>query len=155
MSTIEFQNLVKQYKDVTAVNDLSAKALPGRITGFLGPNGAGKSTLISRISAARPKIADYPFTTLTPNLGVVTLDPDRSFVVANFLQNELTGDPEGAVGHVAPVAAFDAKAGRVLVLDTDRDYYEPYWVSEAAFIRSMNTVDKASGKTRGLLWIHR
>ena len=46
MSTIEFQNLVKKYKDVTAVNDLSAQALPGRITGFLGPNGAGKSTAL-------------------------------------------------------------------------------------------------------------
>ena len=80
---------------------------------------------------------------------------DRSFIIMNYLQNVLTGDPEGAVGHVAPVAAFDAKAGRVLVLDPDRDYYEPYWVSETAFIRSMNTVDKASGKTRGLLWIHR
>lgn len=76
----------------------------------------------------------------------------EDIILINFDQKILTGDPEG-VGHISPIGAYDAQTQRVLVMDTDREWYEPYWVSWEKAFEAMSTQDSASSKTRGYIWI--
>lgn len=74
---------------------------------------------------------------------------DRHIILINFIQGVLTGDAD--IGHFSPIAAYDSKNKKALIFDTDRKYYEPYWVSEEALLKSIETYDKSIDKYRGFI----
>jgi hypothetical protein len=77
------------------------------------------------------------------------------FILIDFIQSVFTGDPEGNVGHIAPIAAYDAERQRVLVLDPDRRWYEPYWVADRTLLEGMATTDdQAPGKGARRGYVH-
>jgi hypothetical protein len=75
----------------------------------------------------------------------------NDFILINFNQKIYTGDAE--VGHIAPIGAYDSKNHKVLVLDPDRKWYEPYWVSEETLLMGMATKDSSTSRNRGYVWI--
>jgi len=145
--------------------------------GLLGMPNAGKSTFIRAVSAARPKVADYPFTTLSPSLGVVRVDHNRSFVVAD-IPGLIEGAAEGAglghqflrhlsrtrlLLHLVDLAPFDAGVDPVAearaIVSELRKYDEqlfrkPRWLvlNKADLLAPEESAERARGFLRDFGW---
>ncbi len=135
--------------------------------GLLGMPNAGKSTLIRAVSAARPKVADYPFTTLAPNLGVVRVDERRSFVMAD-IPGLIEGAAEGAglghqflrhlqrtkiLLHLVDIAPFDAAtdpAKEVKAIAAELKKYDPGLMKKPRWLvmNKADLLDPAEAKKR-------
>jgi hypothetical protein len=71
-------------------------------------------------------------------------DPS-DFLLAHFVQDDLTGARGGPYAHISPIGAYDSVTHRVLILDVDREWYSPYWVADGDLLAAMNRVTKSFG----------
>ena len=83
-------------------------------------------------------------------LAAENLKQSGNFVIVNYLRKEI-GQEKG--GHISPLAAYNELTDRFLIMDVSRYKYPPVWVKTADLWKAMNTVDSASGKTRGLVFV--
>jgi len=75
------------------------------------------------------------------------------FLLAHFVQDDLTGAGGGPYAHISPIGAYDEARQRVLILDVDRVWYSPYWVSDEDLLMAINHATKSHG-AGGLIHIH-
>lgn len=104
-----------------------------------------------KVRAVHADKIDYAFKQKVRQDLIANESSRKNFIIANFLQSKFTDDSDA--GHISPVGAFDAAHDRVLIMDVDREWYEPYWVSLDAFLYAMNTFDKSANKNRGYIFV--
>ena len=103
------------------------------------------------IEIIHPKIGSKESELLLHKTLVENEQSGQTFMIANFNQKFFTNGL--SVGHFAPVGAYDLQTKRVLIMDPDRQLYEPYWVPEKLFLESMATYDKNIKSSRGYLLV--
>jgi GTPase len=132
--------------------------------GLVGFPNAGKSTLISVVSAAKPKIADYPFTTLVPNLGVVTVDIEKTFVVAD-IPGLIEGAHEGhglgdrflkhvercsVLVHLVDLSQTENPSADAKIIEKELEAYSPLLASKRRLICGSKLDSAVEGATEDL-----
>lgn len=108
-----------------------------------------------RVEAVRVDAGDEDLRERVRNMLIENEQSDDDFVIVFFWQATFTDDPEGKSGHVSPIGAYDEVNERALILDPDRDWYEPYWVPLDVLVEGMARRDPESGRSRGYIWVRK